>query len=540
VLVGLAARDASAASGNFLVKLERVEVEPFFGPLARVRILANPMTLEGGVLAGLAPSDLVLVVGGQRRKELAGLMPFEYTDAPVDLVVVIQTSVRFAAALEDLQEPMQKFLGRLSKATTQVAVVSYGGDDSLHASTLGDPQKAARFVAAILAEDVAEKPQLLPAIDRAIKILKNAKPAEGGLPPRKLMFIVSDGLHDDDETEDVKADFNKRAKAAADEGIVIHTMAFSMNDHRNPYRNLGQLSRKTAGTFRWAKERAAFAPMLDNLETEIKRQLVLTYFLPAGAIVGEKVKILCRSASCDGAETPVESNDRKAPATPTCSGQACNVGEACVAGACRLANIEVAGSSLGRNLGLGALLVVGGGAGMLVARKRKAKRKEEEEAAAKAKAAAPQAAPQIVLPDFSNIPYLANNPQVQALKEMYAKMNLGPQQGQAGQPAAAAPVLPPGKAGTLYILSGPRQGQTVPLRHGFTIGKTQGCDLLVEDGYASGYHAQFQLDQRGACTVVDMNSTNGTFVNGVRTTRQQLTHGMTVRVGHTEVRYLQG
>jgi pSer/pThr/pTyr-binding forkhead associated (FHA) protein len=114
-----------------------------------------------------------------------------------------------------------------------------------------------------------------------------------------------------------------------------------------------------------------------------------------------------------------------------------------------------------------------------------------------------------------------------------------------GAPAAPRPedLLPqaPQVRGTyVSVLSGPHTGKTLPLRHGFNIGKNAQNDLVIDDGYTSGYHAQLISDASGAWTLVDMTSTNGTFVNGVRIQQQRLQNGMSIRIGQTELRFLQG
>jgi pSer/pThr/pTyr-binding forkhead associated (FHA) protein len=103
---------------------------------------------------------------------------------------------------------------------------------------------------------------------------------------------------------------------------------------------------------------------------------------------------------------------------------------------------------------------------------------------------------------------------------------------------AAAPVAPSVVGPALLIMSGPRTGERVPLQHGFTIGKAPASSLVIDDGYTSTQHAQVGMDQFGNCRLYDRNSTNGTFVNGVRVTETVLGHGMSIRIGSTELRFL--
>ena len=90
----------------------------------------------------------------------------------------------------------------------------------------------------------------------------------------------------------------------------------------------------------------------------------------------------------------------------------------------------------------------------------------------------------------------------------------------------------------LYVMTGPRTGETIALRHGFLIGKAPHCALVIDDGYTSTTHAQIGMDDQGNCRIYDTGSTNGTFVNGVRVQEKFLEHGMTIRIGSTDLRFL--
>lgn len=66
----------------------------------------------------------------------------------------------------------------------------------------------------------------------------------------------------------------------------------------------------------------------------------------------------------------------------------------------------------------------------------------------------------------------------------------------------------------LQILAGPRQGLNVPIEDGgvLVIGRKKG-DLLLEDPLVSGRHCQV-THKDGRVTLKDLNSTNGTMVDG--------------------------
>ena len=71
-----------------------------------------------------------------------------------------------------------------------------------------------------------------------------------------------------------------------------------------------------------------------------------------------------------------------------------------------------------------------------------------------------------------------------------------------------------------------------------SIGRSAGNDIPIgADEYASSRHARFD-PRRDGLYVEDVGSTNGTFVNGIRLTRERkLTPGDIVRVGQTDLRF---
>jgi DNA-binding NtrC family response regulator len=67
------------------------------------------------------------------------------------------------------------------------------------------------------------------------------------------------------------------------------------------------------------------------------------------------------------------------------------------------------------------------------------------------------------------------------------------------------------------------------------VGQSPTCDLRVDDPHVSRRHAGFELAPRGLC-ITDLDSTNGTFVNGVEVHSALVRGGEIVRLGGLKIR----
>jgi hypothetical protein len=115
----------------------------------------------------------------------------------------------------------------------------------------------------------------------------------------------------------------------------------------------------------------------------------------------------------------------------------------------------------------------------------------------------------------------------------------------APQQAAAAGLLPQlsssRETGRLVVLVSPTlgEGDVYTLdSHALTMGRGTTNDVsLPDDEYASTRHARFE-PRRDGVWIEDIGSTNGTFVNGIRLTRERkLVPGDVVRIGETDLRF---
>ncbi len=115
-------------------------------------------------------------------------------------------------------------------------------------------------------------------------------------------------------------------------------------------------------------------------------------------------------------------------------------------------------------------------------------------------------------------------------------MIIGPQQ------AAASGLVPQRiELGRLVVVKSPalEEGDEWGLDSApITIGRGANNDIpLPDDEYASARHARVE-PRRDGVWVEDVGSTNGTFVNGIRLTRERkLVPGDILRVGETDLRF---
>ncbi len=95
-----------------------------------------------------------------------------------------------------------------------------------------------------------------------------------------------------------------------------------------------------------------------------------------------------------------------------------------------------------------------------------------------------------------------------------------------------APPRPAGLPAHLVVTGGVKaQSVDLPLG-GLIIGRDHSCGLVIDDPLASRQHARLDFTD-GNWVVTDMNSRNGTLVNGVRVTRWALSAGDHVQIGDT-------
>ena len=101
--------------------------------------------------------------------------------------------------------------------------------------------------------------------------------------------------------------------------------------------------------------------------------------------------------------------------------------------------------------------------------------------------------------------------------------------------AGPSPPRTAGPSAYLVVISGPSFGEMYRLKGDRTVlGRGERADIRVLDDGVSREHAAIERDS-GKVVVVDLGSTNGTFCNGGRVQRHDLTDGDKISIGATTI-----
>lgn len=90
---------------------------------------------------------------------------------------------------------------------------------------------------------------------------------------------------------------------------------------------------------------------------------------------------------------------------------------------------------------------------------------------------------------------------------------------------------------TLKITDGPCRGQEITLGSlPAIIGRQADCDMIIKDSSVSRHHARLEFEKNDYL-LVDLKSTNGTFVNGKRISSRKLQPGDQIKVGSSALNF---
>lgn len=531
------------------LRVERLDAGPsIIDGYARLTFHATAVTLQGAFMSDITGKQAwALTIGKKTRKlpYIAG--QFHALPDELAIGIVIDTSVEFSEVLGNIQTQAAALIEALPKKRTQVSIVGFATEAKGSKRVLSVNRAQSALKRLYADTDPGDK-LLLYAVKRAHRAVSRAKPLVEGNQVRRLIVVISDGR---DATYPNPAEYRKIAKKAARDGIPIHTIGFAPDGNRLPLRGLGELSKRTSGTFRFAYTKSGFKRHFGQLLAEINDRYTVTFFVRKKDIKNKKVGLLATTRD-------IASTEQTRLNKLTCGKDSCSGTSYCADDKCVTRNLDEGRGVLGWILLIGGILVGVFFALVLIGFiiSRISARRQE------------QPAPEVVAGGDADgsMQFDAQQGGPAAGGSNYQMPAAGPQriQPSGAHPAQAGAqrVMPSGShapvghrppsmnqpsmnqapAGrpSLLVIEGPLQGKRIPLFNGFTIGKAPDCHMALSgDNYASSHHARIVVDTRGTCTLTDLGSTNGTFINGNRMLGQtQLQHGMLVGIGATKARFL--
>ncbi|MBX7080929.1 MAG: LuxR C-terminal-related transcriptional regulator [Nannocystaceae bacterium] len=90
----------------------------------------------------------------------------------------------------------------------------------------------------------------------------------------------------------------------------------------------------------------------------------------------------------------------------------------------------------------------------------------------------------------------------------------------------------PGEVACLEVVVGRAKGRKLVLLTGSTlIGRTSGAELVLDDDGVSRRHAKLVIGDEGVVNIIDLDSTNGTFLNGARVDMAVVREGDRIQIG---------
>ena len=91
----------------------------------------------------------------------------------------------------------------------------------------------------------------------------------------------------------------------------------------------------------------------------------------------------------------------------------------------------------------------------------------------------------------------------------------------------------PQRHAVLMVLSGPSTGQTIYLetKDRWILGRGTACDVVLQENSVSRQHCELTFEPNGMWSAKDLDSSNGTWINGQKISRQALQSGDKVQLG---------
>jgi len=239
---------------------------------ARQEVSVHAVGLEfEGTLRPSSPGRYRLIIDGKplaQRPSRAS--SFAKTALPLDLALVVQVSGLSDGDLTSVRAGLSQLV-RLIPRRSRITIIAYDWQ-ARRLLARGGREAALSSIAALETASIVVDPALVEALTAGLRAL----PPRAVPGARGLIVVCSDGINRSPKRDLFRALGSKaRARMAP-----IYPVAYSAIDERGPLLNLGEIAKRSRGTFRWASTSASVVGELVNLAREINEQQVLTFDVP--------------------------------------------------------------------------------------------------------------------------------------------------------------------------------------------------------------------------------------------------------------------
>lgn len=274
MLVGLLGLAPSAWASRPRCRLERADLSQF-GDGGQIKVIGGVVELEGQVNTERPASVYRLLVNGKPVAKPDKVEPFERSGHELYVVLAVEISALFAPSFDKIKETLREFLESLPPRT-KVKLVQFGYELEPTPVFLAPPALLP-IIDDINPDDQGDV-QLINAIQAGLVALNKVQPGkdksgESLPPPRKAIVVLSDGMN---QIMDRKT-FKRIGDVLRQNGVPLFPIAFSPRDDRGPLLNLGELAKRSSGTFRWAQKDTDLKDQFQNLSEELKKGHVFTF-----------------------------------------------------------------------------------------------------------------------------------------------------------------------------------------------------------------------------------------------------------------------
>jgi len=259
----------TAASTVVAASASRCRLENVLPISSGLDALVTPVSLEGKIVP---IGNCELIVDGRTGVSARSRRPLPASEERLHLVIAVEISMAYADATDAIREALRSFLVALPP-NTQGQIIRFGRTVD-HPSSFQSIERLLTKVDGISPGQEGDI-RLSQTISQALAALESvpADPGEPGVWSRRMIVVLSDGLNPKMDREV----WRKLGEDLARAGVPLFAIGFSPTDVRGPLRNLGDLSKRSAGTFRWARRPDELQPLFVDVANELRAAVVLHF-----------------------------------------------------------------------------------------------------------------------------------------------------------------------------------------------------------------------------------------------------------------------